>query len=51
MVRKELRDSKREVEELTKKNDNKDKRIKELVGKVDSTDFKNIKKAFIDLHK
>jgi mRNA interferase MazF len=27
------------------------KRIKELVGKVDSTDFKNIKKAFIDLHK
>ena len=27
------------------------KRLKELVGKVDSTDYKNIKGAFINLHK
>ena len=27
------------------------KRLKELIGKVDSTDYKNIKKAFSDLHK
>jgi mRNA interferase MazF len=27
------------------------KRPKELVGKVDSTDYENIKKAFMDLHK
>lgn len=27
------------------------KRLKELVGKVDSTDYKNIKKAFENLHK
>lgn len=27
------------------------KRLKELVGKVDSTDYNNIKKAFLDLYK
>ena len=27
------------------------KRLKELIGKVDSTDYGNIKKAFLDLHK
>ncbi len=27
------------------------KRLKELVGKVDSNDYQNIKKAFIALHK
>ncbi len=27
------------------------KRLKELVGKVDSVDYNNIKKAFLDLHK
>jgi len=27
------------------------KRLKELVGKVDSNDYKNIKTAFIELHK
>ena len=27
------------------------KRLKELVGKVDSVDYKNIKEAFINLHK
>jgi mRNA interferase MazF len=27
------------------------KRLKELVGKIDSTDYKNIKKAFENLHK
>lgn len=27
------------------------KRLKELIGKMDSTDYDNIKKAFLDLHK
>jgi hypothetical protein len=27
------------------------KRLKELVGKTDSTDYNNIKRAFLDLHK